>query len=107
MLIAVKQKAAASPIFYSNWLRLLGAFTHDFYEVAIVGNTCHDISKQFSGSYYPYKVMLGGKSDETLTILNDKLVSDKTLIYVCSDGYCKYPVNKVTDAFALMKFKIK
>ncbi len=103
MLITVKQKAAASPVFYSNWLRLFGAFTHDFYEVAIVGNSCNDISNEFLKTYYPYKVMLGGKTDETLEILHDKLVADKTLIYVCSDGFCKYPVNSVADAFVLMK----
>jgi uncharacterized protein YyaL (SSP411 family) len=94
-------------VFYSNWLRLFGAFTHDFYEVAIVGNSCNDISNEFLKTYYPYKVMLGGKTDETLEILHDKLVADKTLIYVCSDGFCKYPVNSVADAFVLMKGRIK
>ena len=107
MLIAVKQKAAASPVFYSNWLRLFGAFTHDFYEVAIVGNACHEVAKEFLRTYNPYKVTLGGKTDETLEILRDKLVADKTLIYVCSDGFCKYPVNSVADALALMKYRIK
>lgn len=105
MLIAIKQKAASTPVFYANWLRLFGAFTHDFYEVAIVGNGCHDLSKDFVRMYNPYKIMLGGVTDDSLEILNDKLVPDKTLIYVCSEGYCKYPVSNVTDAFALMKIK--
>jgi uncharacterized protein YyaL (SSP411 family) len=103
MLVALKQQVLEEPVFYSNWARLIGALTSHFYEVAIVGKDCDELKNSFLKEYYPYKVTLGGKKDNELETLNGKLVMDKTLIYVCTDGYCKYPVSKIEDAYSLME----
>ena len=54
-------------------------------------------------NYLPDAIFLGGKNEGTLNLLEDKLVSGQTTIYVCVDKTCKIPVTESEDALQQMK----
>jgi uncharacterized protein YyaL (SSP411 family) len=54
-------------------------------------------------NYLPDAIFLGGKNEGTLKLLENKLVSGQTTIYVCVDKTCKIPVTESEDALRQMK----
>lgn len=89
--------------FYSNWCSLLEMIVHPPYEVAIVGEEYAQLQKDWQSKYIPNAILLGGKKEGTLALLESKLQEDQTLIYVCQNKVCKFPVEEVADALKLVK----
>lgn len=83
--------------YYANWARLIGRNIFQPYEVAIMGEDHVLKSNQLMKSYLPDILLLGGK-EENLPLLQNKYVTDKTIIYVCRDKVCKLPVTEVEKA---------
>ena len=54
-------------------------------------------------SYIPNAILLGGKTEGTLDLLKDKLQEGETMIYVCQNRVCKFPVTEVEKALELME----
>ena len=48
--------------------------------------------------YLQNKVLASSKSKSELGILKDRLKSGVSLIYVCKQGNCQLPVQKLSDA---------
>ncbi len=94
---------AEQPSFYSNWCTLLTDFVHQPFEVAIVGSDYGNIRQEMDEHFIPNMVLLGGKKEGTLELLDGKLIDGETTIYVCKDKVCKLPVNTVKDALELME----
>lgn len=91
------------PSFYSNWCSLLAKFAAPPYEVAIVGDDFAEKRKELDKHYLPNALLIGGKTEGTLELLKNKLVEDKTKIYVCKKKVCKLPVTEVRKALPLIK----
>ncbi len=91
------------PQFYSNWCRLILDHVYPPYEIAIVGSEAGNLRDTFLSGYEPQKILLGGSNEGTLELLKEKLQEGKTLIYVCQDKVCKYPVDNVPEAIKLME----
>ena len=53
-------------------------------------------------AYLPTSIILGG-DEENLPLLENKKAEGKTLIYVCRDRVCKFPVEKVSEALQQLK----
>jgi uncharacterized protein YyaL (SSP411 family) len=95
------QKSLQQNIFaYSNWGQLGIHFIKPVYEVAIVGSDWDRNRKTLDNNYLPDAIFLGGKNEGTLSLLESKLVSGQTTIYVCVNKTCKIPV---TDALLALK----
>jgi uncharacterized protein YyaL (SSP411 family) len=88
---------------YSNWGQLGIHFIKPLYEVAIVGSDWDTIRKTLAKNYIPDAIYLGGKNEGTLDLLDNKLVSGQTTIYVCVDKACKIPVTEAEKALQQMK----
>ena len=73
------------------------------YEIAIVGNDCEAMRKEFDSHYLPNVFLSGGKTDGDLEMLSEKLVKGETTIYVCRDKQCQRPVTEVSEALKLVK----
>lgn len=101
MLQKVLTQVREQPSLYANWTRLLGYKTFGVYEVAIVGENAPEKNIALQKKYYPTALFLGGKS-ESLPLLEGKLVPQSTLIYVCQNKTCKYPVSEVNEARKLL-----
>ena len=94
---------AEQPNFYSNWCDLYSLLVHPPYEVAIMGPNYETIQKELSSQYLPNAILLGGPEEGTLELLQDKLQEGETYIYVCQNKVCKFPVQTVAEAIALME----
>ena len=91
------------PSSYSNWLDLMLNFTNNYYEVAIVGDEVLDKIKDLNKTYIPNKLIIGSENDNDLPLLKNRYVAGKTLIYVCVNKACKYPVTQVNEAIKLIQ----
>lgn len=87
---------------YSNWCWLLMNYSEPFYEVVVAGKNAEALRHSFGKYYLPDKILLGSTGDSQLPLLENKLVPDKTLIYVCVNKTCKLPVAEVEAAVAQM-----
>lgn len=89
---------------HSNWLDLMLNYTHPFYEVVTVGKDVNQKISKLNNVYLPNKIIAGSiTDDDTSPLLKNKFIDSETLIYVCTNNTCKYPVSNVEDAVKLIK----
>lgn len=103
MLTNVQKDLHQNIFSYSNWGHLAIHLIKPIYEVAIVGPDWKHIRTTMDSNYLPDAIFLGGKNEGTLNLLEDKLVSGQTTIYVCVNKSCKIPVTESEDALLQMK----
>ena len=94
---------SSQPNFYANWCQLYTDLTYSPYEIAILGENALKLSREIQKGFHPNAIFLGGNTEGSLDLLKDKLQDDRTLIYVCKNRVCKFPVEKVEEAVNLMK----
>lgn len=88
---------------YVNWGRLyLQTRYEPPFEIAVVGPSSLPLSHALAARYIPNAIWLGGKTQGTLPLLEDKLVAGKTMIYICQNKLCKLPVTTLPEAWALL-----
>ena len=88
--------------YYANWGMLLGKLIHPVNEIAILGEETQEISNEMHRNFLPTSLFAGGMS-ENLPVLQQRLVNNKTVIYVCQDKVCNLPVDSVAEALKLIK----
>ncbi len=98
MLTNVKDDVQKNIYFYANWGILQAWFTKPLYEVAIMGDEFKDKRQEFDQHFLPDVILLGGKTESKLALLENKLLAGQTTIYVCRDKTCKLPVTAVGKA---------
>ena len=98
MLSMMKSNFLSNPLYHSNWGILMSDFVYPYYEVAIVGEDFDTKRVEIVKKFRPNILLLGGKDEGTLELLEQKLVQGRTMIYVCEDKNCKLPVEDVTAA---------
>ncbi len=91
------------PSFYSNWLQLYIDLKNHPYEVAMVGSKSFNKALEWQSHYVPNAILLGGESEGSLQLLTDKLQEGLTMIYVCQNKVCKFPVEDVPSALKLIE----
>jgi len=99
MLVNVQEDVQRNIYFYTNWGSLQALFTAPLYEVAIAGEECINMRKEFDEHYLPNAIFLGAGTASKLALLENKFVQGQTMIYVCRDKVCERPVQTVQDAF--------
>ncbi|MBI1289163.1 MAG: DUF255 domain-containing protein [Flavobacteriales bacterium] len=99
----VKPSLSQGPSWYSNWLELALYQSYPFYEVAIVGNEAEAKRVQLEQRYHPNKMLVGGKTENGLSLLENRLIEGETRIYVCVDKACQMPTSDVSVAIGQMK----
>jgi hypothetical protein len=102
MLTNVRKDLHQNIFSYSNWGLLAIHLIKPIYEVAIVGPDWDQIRTTMDSNYLPDTIFLGGKNEGTLNLLEDKLVSGQTTIYVCVNKSCKIPVTESEAALLQM-----
>ncbi len=103
MLGAVYSNVKEYPNFHAKWASLLGCVIHEPYEVAILGESAQTIRQEMDKQYLPNVIFLGGASEGSLALLENKLVDGQTTIYVCQDKVCKLPVTQTDAALAQIR----
>lgn len=102
MLNTVITKITTDGPVYSSWANLLGIFSYDLNEVAVMGENAHTICNQIMKHYNPTSLFMGGVT-ENLPLLENKLVAGQTMIYICRNKVCKLPLKDVDDAIEQLR----
>lgn len=102
MVSNMEKEFVEQPYFYSNWARLYGLMGQRHFEVAIVGEDAKTKKQALAKKYIPNKILMGGKDEGTLELLEGKHAQGKTLIYVCENKSCLLPVEEVDIAIEQM-----
>lgn len=102
MLDNVQENLAEGGPYYSNWHTLMSWHVKKPYEVAIMGEDFEAIRKAFDQEYLPNAILMGGKREGKLPLLENKLVEGRTTIYVCQNKSCRLPVTKASLAIEQM-----
>ena len=71
--------------------------------MAIVGPDADAKRKILSGNFIPNALLLGGKTEDNMELLENRLVDGKTMIYVCVNKVCQLPVEDVVQALHQIK----
>jgi uncharacterized protein YyaL (SSP411 family) len=104
MLNNVKDDMAGYGSAYSNWAMLLLNNAAPFNEIVITGKEVEQKRQEFNQRYLPGKILAGSMANKsTLSLLEQRFVEGKTLIYVCEHNTCKWPVEDVSEALHAMK----
>lgn len=90
--------------FYSNWALLYLEKLIPTYEIAVLGGNTKEVSKKLQSEFLPNVIYLGGSSEGTLELLEDKLQPEKTMIYVCQNKVCQLPVTEPDKALKQIKY---
>ena len=88
--------------YYASWARLKGLQESGPFEVAVMGEEAARVRGELMKKYLP-TVILSGGTEENLPLLESKYVEGKTLIYVCRNRVCKFPVEDVAMAMQQLK----
>jgi len=102
MLATVSDNMLQHAAFYYNWFDLYQMNVIDPFEVAIVGKNYDTIRKEMVKEFLPSTLVLGGKEEGTLALLKGKLISGKTMVYVCVNKTCQLPVEDTKKALQQM-----
>ena len=102
MLNTVSGNMSEYPSGYSNWSQLLLGLTGDHFEVAIVGENAISLLNELQKNYLPNVIFCAGTTENKLSLLQNKHISGKTLIYICQNNSCQLPVETVEEALLLI-----
>jgi uncharacterized protein YyaL (SSP411 family) len=102
MLNHMRSKMETDSPFYAQWAALMGMVAYQPYEVAIVGDNAVERARQMMTNYNPTAIFMGG-GEENLPLLKNKMVSNRTIIYVCRNRICKMPSEVVEEAMAQLR----
>ena len=103
MLNLVTGNMADYPSGYSNWSQLMLDLTGNHFEAVLVGENAISLLKKLQKYYLPNVVFCAGTTENDLSLLKDRFVSGKTLIYICQNNTCQLPVETVEEAMGLIR----
>lgn len=99
MLLSVQNKMLDHPAYYANWFSLLINYQYPSYEMVFCGENALELRKEINQEYLPTVLIAGCVSEhDEISILENRFVKAKTLIYVCRDNACKMPVETIEEA---------
>lgn len=84
--------------YYSNWAQAMLLLIYPEIEIAIVGKDWKEKLSSLQKNYLPNAVYSGGENEGTLSLLENKKVDGKTMIYVCKNKSCHLPMENVAEA---------
>ncbi len=96
---SIKTPAIENPAFHANWLNTATYLIYPFYEVGFIGKECEAKRNKFINNYTPNTILFGTDEIGSLSILTDRYVEGKTLIYVCEKGTCHLPIENSDEAY--------
>ncbi len=88
---------------FTNWGILLMHHTGPFHTVVITGPEAASRAAELNAMYLPDVLIAWADTEKNargLPVFSKRFVPGKTMIYVCSMGHCKLPVETVEEALA-------
>ncbi|MEM7380172.1 MAG: thioredoxin domain-containing protein [Bacteroidota bacterium] len=98
MILAMQNSVEENIHSHANWARLALYMDKPFYEIAIVGSEYKEKAAEFHEKYLPNTVLTASENEGDLSLLKNRYVVGKTLIYVCKEGACRLPETEAKKA---------
>lgn len=105
MLNNVFLKIDDAPSAYSNWLALMSNHSNPYYEIAISGSEALKKATALNSYYLPHIMIAGAFNKSNLPIMKNRFNAQNTLVYVCVNGTCKFPLTEIKDVLRLIDKK--
>lgn len=96
MLNKVLEETTEHGAYYANWAQLLGKLTHPNVEIVFAGNKALKTAEDILSHYLPDIVIAGGYNENT-SLLKNRVIPGKNVIYYCKDKVCSLPTDKVSE----------
>ncbi len=103
MYYAVAARVKALPRYHIEWSSFAALLNAKSYQVVIMGKDALLKNKELQKNFLPATVIMGSTGEGTLPMLQDKLVTGKTLIYTCSNKICKRPEEEIEKVIKQIK----
>lgn len=103
MVKNVSDDMMKTPGYYSNWAQCMAMQIKEPFEIAIVGNNWKEKLVALQLHFLPDAIFIGGSNEGKISLLQNKLIIGKTMIYVCQNKTCQRPVEKVEEALEQLK----
>lgn len=84
--------------YYSNWAIAALYHIQPVFEIAVVGKDWKNKLGELQKEYLPNALFTGGADEGSIPLLENKLVKNKTIIYVCKNKNCQLPVEETNLA---------
>ncbi len=95
---------------FSNWLDLYLSISEPFKEVVITGDDALEKINKLHQNYLPNVLFAGVDTSKkqtentlSLPLLKDRVVQNKTLVYICENSACQLPIESVKEAVQSLK----
>lgn len=98
MLRNIQTFVANMPSAYACWAQGLLRLVYPFKEIVLLGEKCLLFNKELHKNYFPNVLFAGSEKNENLPILENRLVKNKTFIYLCENKTCLMPVETLEAA---------
>ncbi len=105
MIDAMANDIIDNTLDHMNWLNVSLNYNDKFFEVVISGKKSHKMANEISSKYFPNILIAASKKDSDKYLLKNRYNRGETLIYVCVNNTCKFPVNNVNEALKLITKK--
>jgi uncharacterized protein YyaL (SSP411 family) len=83
--------------YFSNWASLLTNFVYQPPEVVFTGKEAEGLRIKFDKKFV-YALVAGSEKESPMPLLKNRVIENKSLIYVCRNRVCKLPVKTVKEA---------
>jgi hypothetical protein len=110
MTQSMQELSLSNPVLMANWIAVSAEQNLDLAEVLITGPGSEVFRKEIPKNYHPFSLYFGSKKESVLPLLENKILSGETTIYICVNKTCKLPVKKISDALSQLSqlfFKYK
>ena len=105
MIDAMANDIIDNTLDHMNWLNVSLDYNDKFFEVVVSGKKSYKMANEISSKYFPNILIAASKKDSDKYLLKNRYNKGETLIYVCVNNTCKFPVNNVNEALKIITKK--
>jgi hypothetical protein len=98
----MRESMLENPNSHAHWLQLPLFQIFPFQEVVITGESFQEYASIIRRQYLPNILLAGAEKEGTLSLFENRMDKNKTLIYVCENGACKLPVSSPDEALSIL-----
>lgn len=105
MLQSVLPAATKYPSSFGVWAALAQEVVYGVNEIIIAGDDAAEVLNRLQQNFIASRIIqtaVSTRQTEDFILLKDRFRTGRTLIYVCREGVCRQPVEKVEEALLLL-----
>ena len=104
MLVKVNIYIKNNPQSYSNWLSLNCDLFFDFREIAVTGHHAIETGRRIYNEFSYGFLLAATDSESEIPLLENKSTGQETNIFICYDGACQKPLQKIEEALDILRY---